>query len=119
IVAVGTALVGPSGNQAFAAAAVRYNADGGLDTSFGGDGKFTHAQTATALIGVAAALESNGRLLVAQSARHVVGTTGFSSLEFFQLLPDGTNPCTGSAPANCSSERRGEEDFQLSTPLGP
>jgi uncharacterized delta-60 repeat protein len=66
IVAVGAASIGP-GNNAFAVA--RYNGDGSLDPGFGSGGKVTTDFSNNSDAAFAAAIQADGRLVVAGDSR--------------------------------------------------
>jgi uncharacterized delta-60 repeat protein len=85
-VVAGYAQTGPNGANAFAVA--RYNANGTLDTSFGGDGKVTIASAFVNNQANAAAIQADGKIVAAGFAGSVSGQDNSFMVARFNV--DGT-----------------------------
>jgi uncharacterized delta-60 repeat protein len=107
IVAVGRA--GESGGR-FAAA--RYNDDGSLDTSFGGDGKVTTNFTAGYDIADSVALQADGKVVVAGTAAYTSRNARFALVRY---SADGTRDATFSGDGKLTTDltRRFDGAFAL------
>jgi uncharacterized delta-60 repeat protein len=82
---------GGAGGSGVRFAAARYNDDGSLDTGFGGDGKVTTDFTAGYDYADAVALQADGRVVVAGTARYFNRNARFALVRY---AADGTRDAT-------------------------
>jgi uncharacterized delta-60 repeat protein len=93
-------------------AVARYNADGSLDTSFGGDGRVTTNFTGTYDAARAAVIQADGRIVVAGTAG------GYRTFALVRYNSDGTRDSSfGSGGRVTTNFSRGSTEFVASVAL--
>jgi uncharacterized delta-60 repeat protein len=105
IVAAGDAALG-TGNSRFAV--VRYNADGTLDTSFGGDGKVTTQFTRHDDPVAGLAMQADGKIVVSGGAAHDGPNSNFALARYNS---DGTLDLTFGGDGKVTTDFVGRHDF--------
>jgi uncharacterized delta-60 repeat protein len=104
IVVAGRTVDGGGTTQDFALA--RYNADGAFDASFSGDGKQTTDFGAND-VGAAAAIQADGKIVVAGSARHGAGYDDFAVARY---NTDGSPDTSFSGDGRLTTDLGGGDD---------
>ena len=105
IVAAGDAALG-TGNSRFAVA--RYNADGALDASFGGDGKVTTQFTRHNDPVAGLAMQADGKIVVSGGAAHDGPNSNFALARYNS---DGTLDLTFGGDGRVTTDFVGRHDF--------
>jgi uncharacterized delta-60 repeat protein len=107
IVAVGAA--GAWANKSFALA--RYNLDGSLDTSFGGDGKVMTDRTRNHDDANSVAIQQDGRIVVAGRAGYKLQRQSNSTFALARYNPDGSLDSSFGGDGNIATNFTKRDDF--------